>query len=293
MEELSMIKPVIGTANQKGGVGKTTTIRIVGEYFARYLKKKILFCDMDSQYSLSARYLGEDRNPVTDQREPPKHEIYNPDDPDHYDWDGKSTIGDIFYGQPVLPYPTRFENIDIAPAHEAKLSDAENVKRQDIADKIYYRLNQFISLPEVQNKYDVFAIDTPPAKNSILTIASFKAMTHLIIPLEMETMAVEGLQGILTLWKQESLQRPADHPLHLIGVLASKYHSRRTSNKRMYDEIIKVIGTENVIPIKLFDRTQYPEVDSNKISIFDLPDSDEAKKECKALGEYIARRIFE
>lgn len=286
-----MFKPVIGAANQKGGVGKTTIIRLIIEYIAKYSNKKILVCDMDPQYSLSARYLGIHKNPVTDAREPPIHTNYDVNDEDNKDWDGRSSIADIFYGKPIFPYDTRYNNIQIAPSDEIKLSLATQMKRHDAIELIHNRLHQFITLPEVQSEYDMFAIDTPPAKES-LTISSFKAMTHLIIPLEMEAQAIEGLQGILTLWKQESLQRPADYPLKLIGVVASKFHNRRTNDKRKYEALVKALGEDYVVPIKICDRTQYPEIDDHNISIFDLPDSDEAKKECLALGEFVTKRVF-
>lgn len=286
-----MRKPVIGASNQKGGVGKTTTIKILIEYFSKYLNKKTLVLDLDPQFSLSLRYLGNHRDPVSDTRVPPIHPIYDPQDEDFKNWDGRSSIADIFYSKPIYPYNTRIPNLHIAPSDEAKLSYTYGLKQLKDIEIIHNRINEFLSLPDVQSEYDLFAIDTPPAKES-LTISAFKAMTHLIIPLEMEAQAIEGLQGILTLWRQESLQRPPDFPLKLIGVLASKFHNRRSNDKRKYESLVKSLGEEFVIPIKICDRTQYPEIDDHEMSIFDLSDNDDAKKECLALGEFVAKRVF-
>lgn len=284
-------KPIIGVANQKGGVGKTTTVRILLEYFAILLKKKVLGIDFDSQYSLTARYLGIHKNPVTDAKEPPIHPDYNPNDPEQADWDGKSSIANIFFGEPVIPYSTLIKNLYIAASDETKLIKVADIKRSEMAEKVHHQLHKFLTLDDLQNDYDAFVIDTPPAKEH-LTIAAVKAMTHLIIPLEMELQSLEGLQGFLTLWKQEALQRPADYPLHLLGVLPSKFHSRRSDDEKIYNDVKQMIGEEFLIPTKLVDRAQYPQVDIRNMSIFELPNSDPAKQECLKLGEFVKKRVF-
>lgn len=283
-------KPVIGVANQKGGVGKTTIIRIVLEYLAKYLELKVLACDLDSQVSLSARYLDIVKNPITGQKEPPIHDSYSPNEYMQDDWDGRSTIANIFFGEPVIPYKTRIQNIEIAPADEAKLLKADTAKQYDILEQIHTQLYKFITLPDLQNEYDAFLLDTPPARGPI-TACAFKAMTHLIIPLELEMQSVEGLQGILTSWKQEALQRPPEYPLELVGILPNKVHSRRSSDAKFLKELEESIG-EHIMPFKMFDRTDYPESDLNNRSIFELPNSNEAKKESIRLGKFIEKRIF-
>ena len=284
------LKPVIGVANQKGGVGKTTLIRIILEYLAKYLNLKVLACDLDSQVSLSARYLDIHKNPITGQKEPPIHESYNPEDSSQSEWDGRSTIANIFFGEPVIPYKTRVKNIEIAPADEAKLLKADGAKQHDILEQIYNQLFKFLMLPDLQKEYDAFLLDTPPARGPI-TACAFKAMTHLVIPLELEMQSVEGLQGILTSWKQEALQRPPEYPLHLVGILPNKVHSRRSSDARFLKELEESIG-EYIMPFKMLDRTDYPESDLNNRSIFDLPNSNEAKKEGLQLGKFIEKRVF-
>lgn len=285
-------KPVIGIANQKGGVGKTTTAKILLEYFALLLNKKVLGIDFDPQYSLTARYLGIHKNPVTDTKEPPIHPDFNPNDPEQSNWDGKSSIANIFFGEPVIPYSTRIKNLYIGASDEAKLTKIADIKRSEMAEKVHHQLLKFLSLEDLQNDYDAFVIDTPPAKEH-LTIAAVKAMTHLIIPLEMEIQALEGLQGFLTLWKQEALQRPADYPLHLLGVLPSKYHSRRSDDEKVYNDVKDMIGKDLLMPTKLVDRAQYPQVDLRNMSIFELPNSDPAKQECLQLGKFIKERVFQ
>ena len=118
---------------------------------------------MDPQYSFTARFLGIHKNQITDYKEPPQHPHYDPQAANN-GWDGKSSIANIFFGEKVRPYPTKIKNLDIVPSDEGKLFQAENVKRQEMAEKVYCQLYNFISLPDVQAAYDIFVLDTPPAK---------------------------------------------------------------------------------------------------------------------------------
>jgi len=288
---MSGYKPVIGFANQKGGVGKTTSAKMFSEFCASLKNKQTLGIDMDPQYSYTARFLGIHKNPITDYKEPPIHP--------HFDlqtangWDGKSSIANIFFGEKIRPYPTNIKNLDIVPSDEGKLFQAENVKRQEMAEKVYSQLYNFINLADVQAAYDIFVLDTPPAKGP-LTIAAFKAMTHLVIPLEIELQAIEGLQGILQLWKQEALSRPGDRPLNLIGILPNKIHSRRGTDRDLLKELRsnpELAGY--IMPIEIIDRKTFPEADLQQKSIFNFPVADDARKEAHTACEYIFKRIFE
>jgi chromosome partitioning protein len=285
-----VIKPVLGFANQKGGVGKTTWSKIFSEYSSIRLKKKTLGIDIDSQTSYTARYFGINKNPVTDFKEPPLHPFYDPNNANG--WDGKSSIADIFFGKIPKPYPTSIEHLHIIPSDEGGLFKAENVKRQEMAEKIYNQLFNFISLIDVQDSYDLFVIDTPPAKGP-LTISAFKAMTHLVIPLEIELQAIEGLTGLLQLWKQEAMSRPSDFPLTLIGILPNKLHSRRSSDKDLLEQLRSdpVFGNY-IMPVQMVDRSEIPLCDLEQKTIFDYPDSNLAKQEALAVCEYISKRIF-
>ena len=104
-------KPVLGFANQKGGVGKTTWSKIFSEYMAIIQDKETLGIDIDSQTSFTARYFGINKNPVTDFKEPPLHPYYDPNNTDG--WDGRSSIADIFFGKLPKPYPTQIKKLDI------------------------------------------------------------------------------------------------------------------------------------------------------------------------------------
>jgi chromosome partitioning protein len=283
-------KPVLGFANQKGGVGKTTWSKIFCEYMSALRENNTLGIDIDSQTSLTARFFGINKNPVTDYKEPPIHPCYDPNNADG--WDGKSSIADIFFGKIPKPYPTQTKYLDIIPSDEGYLFKAENIKRQEMADKVYGQLHSFINLSDVQNSYDIFVIDTPPAKGP-LTISAFKAMTHLVIPLEIELQAIEGLTGLLQLWKQEAMTRPTDFPLNLVGILPNKVHSRRSSDKDLLEDLRSDPGCgDYIMPVQMVDRMEIPLCDFVNKSIFQYPDSNSAKQEAIAVCEFIYQRIF-
>lgn len=284
-------KPVLGFANQKGGVGKTTWSKIFSEYLAILKKKETLGIDIDSQTSFSARFFGIQKNPVTDYKEPPIHPYYDPSNNDN--WDGKSSIADIFFGKIPKPYPTNIEHLDIIPSDEGGLFKAENVKRKEMAEKVYGQLYNFIALNDVQKTYDIFVIDTPPAKGP-LTISAFKAMTHLVIPLEIELQAIEGLAGLLQLWKQEAMIRPSNFPLRLLGILPNKVHSRRNSDKDLLSELRNDPGYgDYIMPVQMVDRREIPLCDLEQKTVFQYADSNPAKQEALAVCDYIYKRIYE
>ena len=177
---------VFTPANNKGGVGKTGVSAMFAEYCSLILKKKTLAIDLDGQCNFSSRYLPMEVDPSSPEGHiPPIHPDYDPTDPEDEDWDGRSSISDIFYGKPVIPYPTYISDLDVAPANGSRLLSAEHVRKNEVAHKVHDRLNEFLSLPEVKSTYDVVVIDTAPSKGP-LTISAVRAATHIVIPSIME-----------------------------------------------------------------------------------------------------------
>src|SRR5215204_641381 len=159
---------IIAPANNKGGVGKTKTAYILSEYFAKILKKKTLAIDFDPQCNMSKLLLNMEVDPAfPDGVLPPIHPDYDPNDPDDNNWDGRSSIADIFFGEPIVPYPSRIENLDISPGHAMKLLDTESVRRHEIAEKVHKQLHILLNSQELKNEYDVVVIDTAPSKGPL------------------------------------------------------------------------------------------------------------------------------
>jgi len=216
---------IIVNATHKGGEGKTTNSIMLAEYCAIILGLKTLIIDMDPQGNFSGRYIKMEYDPAyTGGKIPALHPDYEPEV--DKDWDGRSGIANIFYGEEVVPYPTQIPNLELLPAHSIKLQEAEAVTKNDVVEKVHLQLKKFLENEEVRNSYEIIIIDTPPSKGP-LTIAAIKAATHLVIPAQMEQFSIEGIYGMLQLWKQETFYRNNVNPLHLVGILPNQVRDIR------------------------------------------------------------------
>lgn len=286
---------IIAFVNNKGGVGKTTCSKLMAEYLSKKKHLRTLCIDFDPQCNFSHQYLNMEIDPSAPEGLiPPLHPDYDPMDPDDSDWDGRSSIAEIFYGQGVVPYPTYVEKLDISPGHADKLLAAESVRRSEVVDKVHKQLANFLNSSDVQAAYDVVVIDTAPSKGP-LTISVIKAATHIVIPSVMEEQPVQGIYGMLQLWMQESLSREKSRPLNLIGILPNMF-----KQTRLHKDILKSLQdnpaiSKYVLPVRFSQRIVFAEVDaadSTPRSIFDFPEPHVAKMEAMEVCQYISERIF-
>lgn len=286
---------IIAPVNNKGGVGKSTVTRLLLEYFSIVLGLKTLALDLDPQCNLSRRFLKMEIDPVDTQGVlPPIHADYDANDPDNHHWQGRSSIADIFYGEPVFPYPTQIPTLEIAPGHSSKLLAAEAVRKSEVSEKVHQQLKLFLELPEVKEAYDVIIIDTPPSKGP-LTISVVKAATHILIPSIMEPQPIEGVFGMLQLWKQEQLQRSSHNPLNLIGILPNMFRNVRLHQDLLLELQNNTAIAEYVLPWSLGQRTIFSEMDAEGAShstVFELPDSNKAKIEALLTCEFVANKVL-
>ncbi|OGT56650.1 MAG: hypothetical protein A3F43_04910 [Gammaproteobacteria bacterium RIFCSPHIGHO2_12_FULL_42_10] len=284
---------IIAVVNNKGGVGKTTTSRILAEYFSIIKHKKVLALDMDPQANFSNRYLKMEIDPYQQEgRIPPLHPSYDPHAKDDEDWDGRSSIAGIFFGEMVFPYTTYIDTLEISPSHSSKLLLAEAVTREEVVQKVYDQLSKFLNLADVRSSYDMVIIDTPPSKGPV-TISVVRAATHLLIPSIMEPQPIEGIYGMIHLWKSETLRRPNHDPLHLIGVLPNSFDRRGIIHKDHYDSL-KHEMPDYVLQSKIARRLIYAEADADGAvppSIFMYPDKNLAKQEVLLACQEIEERM--
>lgn len=286
---------IIAFVNNKGGVGKTTCSKIMAEYLSKVKKMSVLGIDFDPQCNFSHQYLQMEIDPVAPEGLiPPIHPDYHPDDEEEGDWEGRSSIAEIFYGQGVVPYPTYIENLDLAPGHAERLLAAESVRKTEVVEKVHKQLANFLNSEDVRAAYDAVIIDTAPSKGP-LTISVMKAATDIVIPAVMEEQPVQGIYGMLQLWMQESLVREKSRPLNLVGILPNMFKQTRLHK----DLLTSLQGNPSInryiLPVKLNQRIVYAEVDAeeaNPRSIFDFPDDHVAKKEALDAYQHIAERIY-
>lgn len=291
---------IIAVVNNKGGVGKTTTSRILAEYFSIVKGEKVLALDMDPQANFSNRFLKMEIDPYQQEGKiPPLHPSYQADNPEEGDgdWDGRSSIAGIFFGELVFPYPTYIDNLEISPSHSSKLLLAEAVTKDEVVQKVYDQLSKFLNLEEVRESYDKIIIDTPPSKGPI-TISVVRAATDLIIPSILEPQPIEGIYGMIHLWKSETLRRSANNPLNLIGVLPNSYVQRGIVHKDHLRSLRQEIP-DYVLNSTIGRRLIYAEADADGAvppSIFMYPDSNPAKQEvlnvCKEIEERMNAYVY-
>jgi chromosome partitioning protein len=180
--------------NQKGGVGKTTSAINLGAYLA-LAGKRTLLVDFDPQANLTS---GLGRKPGTSKG------IYDV-------IAGRSTLKEILQ-------PTKVEWLDLA-ASSIDLSGA-TVELVDQDDR-----NQYLkrALATVQREYDFILIDCPPSLG-ILTLNGLVAADEVLVPLQCEYFALEGLSLILQ--TVSLVQKSMNTSLKVCGILFTMYDSR-------------------------------------------------------------------
>lgn len=201
---------VICVTNQKGGVGKTTTAVNMGYYLARD-KYKTLLIDFDPQGNATSG-LGVDKN--DDSLGLTMTDVINENSP----------LADVIRS-------TKYKNLDLAPT-TPELANAE-VELVNQPRK-FTRLRDAIRL--VEQNYDYIIIDLPPSL-SLLTVNGMIASNYLLLPVQTEFYALEGVAQLLESMKL--VMKQANPGLKLLGVLATMYDKRTSLSAQVYAEIKK------------------------------------------------------
>ncbi|TKG91195.1 ParA family protein [Puteibacter caeruleilacunae] len=197
---------IIALANQKGGVGKTTTAINLAASLA-ILEKKVLIIDADPQANATSG-VGIDVRNV-------KSSIY---DCVVDELDPKSII-----------MKTEIDNLDIIPSH-IDLVGAEiemlNLPNREKVMKIV--------LEQIKDAYDFILIDCSPSLG-LITVNSLTAANSVIIPVQCEYFALEGLGKLLNTIK--IIQSRLNPALEIEGFLLTMYDSRLNLSNQVYDEV--------------------------------------------------------
>lgn len=198
----------IAIYNQKGGVGKTTTNINLAACLAR-LGKKILIIDNDPQGNSSSGVGVDTKNA--------EHTIYD------YLLDSKI--------KRIVPLKTDYANLDIIIA-DMDLAGAE-IELADEKDR-EMRLKRVISA--VKAEYDYIFIDCPPSL-SLLTINSLVAADSILIPIQCEYYALEGVSNLISTYNL--IKKKLNPRLKIEAVVLTMYDKRNNLAEQVGNEVVK------------------------------------------------------
>lgn len=201
----------IAILNQKGGVGKTTTTINLASYLAK-LDSSVLIVDLDPQGNATSG-IGVDKNSLNE------------------------TMYDVLFNHEAAPnimVDTDFDGVQILPSN-ANLAGAEvqlvNVLQREM------QLKNSLSVFE----HDYILIDCPPSLG-LLTINALSAADYVLIPVQAEYFALEGLSQLLEV--VDRVQNTINPNLSLLGVVLTMFDSRNSLSQQVREELSKHFGNK-------------------------------------------------
>ncbi len=246
----------IVVANQKGGVGKTTTVVNLGSALAS-LQKRVLLIDLDSQAALTATF-GIDPYNLT-------RSVYS------LLVNETTTLARILH-------PAGRTTMAVAPASvDLAAADLQLVNAEGRA----FRLHDAIELNRIP--FDYILIDTPPSLG-LLTLNGLVAAGEVIIPVQCHYLAMRGVRALMeTIWR---VKRRLNPHLKLLGLLPTMYDPHSRHSQEVLQEMRSVFGRK-VFDVVIENDTKFAEAPVAHQALIDYDPSHQGSAAYKKLAEVI------
>lgn len=251
---------VICFANNKGGVGKTTTAVAIGQAWAR-MGSKVLFVDLDSQANLTTMV-----SPLSLE-------------------DHKTTIRDAFLDPKKLNVEQVAENQYLIPS-ELSLSNFDR-------DTASYTGREYLLmdlLKPLRRKYDYIVIDCPPALG-LITYNALIAADHLVMVATPDGLAYQGMVMVANLYADVRSSERLNPDIKLSGVIITKYERNKLSD--MYVKKVKDELGEVFLEPLVTKATKVAQAGSFNQSIFDYVPTGKVTKQYLELAKRLQARLLE
>jgi len=250
---------VIAIANQKGGVGKTTTAINLSAALAR-AGKKVLLIDLDPQGNSSLTFLPQESIELS------IYEVLT---------DAQVSFSDVVKHTGVPGLDLLPSRISLAKFESKLLGEFDAPFR--LKDK----------LEGIVGNYDYVLIDTPPTLG-LITVNALVASDHLIVPIQPSYFALEGTDDLLdTVEKVRARPNPG---LQVLGVLITLLDKRTTLARDIHEQIKAVFG-EKVFETVISKSVRLEESPAYKESIFTFAPNSSGAVEYARLCEEVMRRV--
>lgn len=253
------LNAIIAIANQKGGVGKTTTAVNLAAAFAKK-GLRVLLLDLDPQGNSSISFL----------------------DPLSINLSAYEMMLNGSVGWDGYIYSTCVKGLEIVPARIslAKL-ESKLVGDFDAPFRLKDRLDS------LKSQYEIIVIDTPPTLG-LITVNALVAASHLLIPIQSSYFALEGTDDLLETVEKVKLR--SNPELRVLGVVVTLHDKRTTLAREVHEQIKKVFG-QQLFETVITKSVRLEEAPAYKESIFTFAPNSSGAYEYANLCDEVLKRV--